>query len=281
MARQTDLLHLDRGQLAARQLGDGTALRQERHTHFHLDGALDGLEARQRHLDVDRRVLQLKRAQHTLARGRRIVVRDDGFAAELGQRDILPAREGVLRVDEHHQIIRPERQRHQAALGRQKGHHAEVQAPLRHLDANLPRGYAPHVDLDVRMLVAESPDQRQQRVHGTLVGADQDPSAAQVAQLAHGGLGLFAEAHQALRVVAQDAAGLGEGALLRGSVEQALAKLLLEAPNGLAHGWLRAVELGGRAREAALGGDGQKDLQFGQFHQVRLSAAVAVRDGGS
>ena len=175
----------------------------------------------------------------------------------------------------------PERQRHQAALGRQEGHHAEVQAALRHLDANLPRGDAAHVDLDLRVLVAESADQRQQRVNGALVGADEDAAAAQIAQLTHGGLGLFAEAHQPLRVVAQDASRFGQGALLRGPIEQALAQLLLEPADGLADGRLRAVELGGRAREAALGGDGEKDLQFGQFHRYasasgRWSAAAAT-----
>ena len=110
-------------------------------------------------------------------------------------------------------------------------------------------------------------------MHGALVGADEHAAAAQVAQLAHGRLGLFGEAHQPLRVVAQHAPGFGQRALLRRSIEQPLAELVLEPPDGLAHGGLGAVQLGGGAREAALGRDGQKDLEFGQFHEVHAAAA--------
>ena len=123
-------------------------------------------------------------------------------------------------------------------------------------------GNAPHVDLNLRMRVAEAVDERQQRVHRAFVRADEHAAAAQVAQLADGLLGFFREAHQPLRVVAQHAAGLGQRALLRRSVEQPLAELVLEPPDGLADGRLGPMQLGRGPRKAALGRDGQKDLQF-------------------
>ena len=120
------------------------------------------------------------------------------------------------------------------------------------------------------MLQPKPADQRQQRVHRALVGANQHPATAQVAQLANSRLRLFTEAHQPLRIIAQDATGLRERALLGRAVEQPLAEFVLEPPDGLTDRRLRPVQLGRRAREAPLRGDGQKHLQFGQIHRGSL-----------
>ena len=128
---------------------------------------------------------------------------------------------------------------------------------------------------------AEAADERQERVHGAFVGSDEHAAAPQVAQLAHGGLGFFAEAHQPLRVVAQHAARLGQRALLRRAVEEPLAELVLEPADGLADRGLGAVELGRRPRKAALGRDRQKHLQFGQFHGVLAPVSGRPSSDGS
>ena len=127
---QAHLRDLHRGELAATELRQRAAPREQCHTHLHLDRALDGFEAGQRHLDVDRRVLLLERAQHAFTRGRRIVVRDDRLAPELGERHFLAAGQRVLWMHEHHQIVGPQVQRQQSALGRLKRHDAEVETPL-------------------------------------------------------------------------------------------------------------------------------------------------------
>ncbi len=152
LARQSDLLHLHRGELTARELGQGAPLREERHTHLHLDRPLDGFKAGERDLDIDRGVLHLERAEDALAGRRRIVVRDHRLAAELGQRHLFPPRQRMLRVDQHDQIVVAQRERHQSAFGRQERDHAEIQTALRHLDANLARGDPAHVDLDLGVL---------------------------------------------------------------------------------------------------------------------------------
>ena len=104
-------------------------------------------------------------------------------------------------------------------------------------------------------------------MHGRLVGADEHAPAPQVAQLAHGRLGLLREAHQPLRRSRSSTRPASVSVpSLADAVEEPLAELVLEAPDGLADGRLGAVELGGGPREAALGGDGQEDLEFGEFH---------------
>ncbi len=47
------------------------------------------------------------------------------------------------------------------------------------------------------------------------VGTDEDAAAAEIAQLTHGGFGLFAQPHQPLGIVAQDTARFGQRPLLR------------------------------------------------------------------
>ena len=78
------------------------------------------------------------------------------------------------------------------------------------------------------------------------VGADEHAPALQIAQVADRRVGLLRQAHQPLRVVEEHAAGLGELAVLRGAVEQALAEVVFEPPDGLADGRLGPVQPGGR-----------------------------------
>ena len=175
----------------------------------------------------------------------------------------------MRRVHEHHQLVLAEHDRAQPRLGRLERQHAEVEAALRDLGADLARRDAAHVDVDQRVRLAEARDQRQHGVHRRLVGADQHAAAAQVAQVLDRGLGLLRQPEQALGVVAQQPAGVGQGGVLGGAVEQALADALLEPADRLADGRLGAVQLHGRPGEAPLGGNLQKP-KFAQFHRLRL-----------
>ena len=93
---------------------------------------------------------------------------------------------------------------------------------------------------------AEVLEQRQHDVDRRFVGADQHAPALQVAQVADRGIRLLRQPHQPLRVVEEHAPGFGQLAVLRRSVEEALAEVVLEALDGLADGGLRAVQPGGR-----------------------------------
>ena len=139
-----------------------------------------------------------------------------------------------------------------------KRQRAEVEAALLHLDGNLAREHAPHVDRDVGVPLAEARDERQQRVDGGFVGADQHAPAPQIAQLAHG------------RLVLEHPPRFGQRPRFRGAIEQLLAQLDLEPADGLADRRLRAVHLRRGARKAALLGHGEKDLQRAQVHGREL-----------
>ena len=160
----------------------------------------------------------------------------------------------------------PRRDGAEAAFRRGKRQDAEVEAALQHLDADLPRGHAADVDLDARELPAEVLEERQQDVDRRFVGADQHAPPLQIAQVADRGIRLLRQPHQPLRVVEEHASGLGELAVLRRPVEQALAEVVLETLDGLADGRLRPVQPGRSPGKASLRGDRQKDLQLSQIH---------------
>ncbi len=144
-------------------------------------------------------------------------------------------------------------------LGRLKREDAEVEAALRDLGADLTRRNAAHVHVHQRVGLSEARDDRQHDVHRRFVGADQDAAAPQVAQVLDRAFGFLGQAEQTLGVVAQQPAGVGQGGVLGGAVEQPLADVLLETADGLADRRLRPVQFHGCPREAAFGGDLQKD----------------------
>ena len=172
----------------------------------------------------------------------------------------------MRRRHQQHELVGADRHFEQPFLGGMKRQRAEIEAALLHFDGNLARRHAADVDGDVGIALAEARDERQQRVDRRLVGADEHAAAPHIAQLAHGRLGLLREPHQPLPVVLQHAAGFGQRPGLRRAIEQLLAELDFEPADRLAHRRLRAVHFRGGAREAALLGDGEKDLQGRQIH---------------
>jgi hypothetical protein len=71
-------------------------------------------------------------------------------------------------------------------------------------------------------------------VHRRFVRRHDDPAPPHLLQLLDGGLGLAGQAEEALGVVLEQPAGLGQGAVAGGAVEQPLAELVLDAADGLA-----------------------------------------------
>ncbi len=164
----------------------------------------------------------------------------------------------MRRIDQQHQLVRAQRHGQQPLVAGIERDDAEVEAALRHFDADLARRHAAHVDENARMLLAELFDQRQQHVDAALVRSDQHAAALQVAQLADRQLRLFRKPLQPLGVVAQHAPGLGQRAVLRRAIEQPLPHFVFETADGLADGGLGAVQLRGGARKAAFRGNGEK-----------------------
>ena len=120
----------------------------------------------------------LEQTQDVLAHVRGIVVRDDGLPRAFRQRDLARVRQRMGRVHEHHQLVLTEHDRTEPRLGRLEGEHAEVEAALCHLGADLSGRDSAHVDVHERMRFAKSLDERQHGVHRGLVGADQHAARA-------------------------------------------------------------------------------------------------------
>ena len=108
-------------------------------------------------------------------------------------------------------------------------------------------------------------------MHRGFVGADEDASAAEIAQVLHGDFRFLGEAKEALGVIAQQASGVGERGVLGRAVEQPLAHAVFQAPDRLADGRLSPVQLHRGPREAAFGRNLKENAQFGQFHCTTFS----------
>src|SRR5688500_19263788 len=104
----------------------------------------------------------------------------------------------MRRMHKHDELVLTEDNRAEARLARLKREHAEIQAPLGDLGADLTRGDAAHIDVYQRMSRTEALDQRQHRVDRSLVAADEDAAPSQVPEVLDGALGLFREAEQTL-----------------------------------------------------------------------------------
>ena len=78
---------------------------------------------------------------------------------------------------------------------------------------------------------------------------------------------LAGQPQQPLRVVLEQAAGLGQRAVAGRPVEQPLPQLILDAPDRLADGRLGPVEPAGRGGETPVGGNGEKRGQIRKLHK--------------
>ncbi len=213
-------------------------------------------------------------AEHALAGGRRVAVRDDRRPAELLERHAALLRERVLRVREDDELVRGEDDRLQALLRGNERHDAEVERRAEDLDPEEARGRALHVELDAGVRVAKARDERNEDLDAGLVRADHDPAALHVLQVLDGPLGLLGHVQDALGVVLQRAPRFREAGLARRAVEEGFAENRLEAAHGLAHRGLRAEEPHGRAGEAALLGDREEDAEGGDIHKICLILAA-------
>ena len=255
--------------MAARDFGQRAAARQQRDADPHLHRALDPVEARQRDLDVDRRPPALVGAQHAIARRRRIVVRDHHLPADFLERDAPLRRPADASAPSSRTMSSPPR----GTVWTPRSAGWNVRTPKSMLRSST----APAIWRDGTRRTStatcgcsagEALDVRQQAVDGRLVGADDDPAARGPAA-APGWPSAASPASPSRRcgVVLEQAAGLGQGAVPRGAVEQPLAQLILDAPDRLADGRLGPVEPPGGRGEAPVRRNRQESGQIRQLHK--------------
>ena len=117
------------------------------------------------------------------------------------------------------------------------------------------------------MGLGEPVEKRQERVHRRLVGADDDAPAADLLQLAHGHFGVRRQAQQPAGILLKQPPRFGQRAVADRTIEEPVAQLFFEPADRLADGGLRAMQLLGGDREAALGRDRHKCAQILQLHR--------------
>ena len=138
------------------------------------------------------------------------------------------------------------------------------------------RRHAAHVDQHLGVGAPEAGDDRQQRMDGGFVGADDDAAAAHLLELADGELGVGGEGQQAAGIVLEEAAGLGQRAVARRAVEQAIPELFFEAFDGLADRRLGPVELLCGLGKTSLGRDGRENGEILQLHGVIITTPYRI-----
>ena len=178
--------------------------------------------------------------------------------AHFFERDPASGRKRVTRRRQQHDVVDAERHGVDAAVGGLKGEHAEIDGSVEERLGDLARGHPTDFDRHARVGTREPFDVRKQRVDGRFVRAHDHPSPADLLELPDRQLGLACQPQQALRIVLEQASGLGQGPVPRGPVEEPFAKLILDPPNGLADSRLGPVEPPGGRRKAAIGGNGEE-----------------------
>ena len=108
------------------------------------------------------------------------------------------------------------------------------------------------------------------------VGADDDAAAAHLLELADGELGVGGEGQQAAGIVLEEAAGLGQRAVARRAVEQAIPELFFEAFDGLADRRLGPVELLCGLGKTSLGRDGRENGEILQLHGAIITTPYRI-----
>ena len=118
----------------------------------------------------------------------------------------------------------------------------------------------------MRVLAAVLVEEGEEVEAGVLVGGEVEASAVELAELLERAGGVVTEVEELDGVVAEDFAGVGEGAVAGRALEEDFAELALELGDGLRDGGLGAVQAGGGAGKAALFGDGEEGFELEEVH---------------
>ena len=246
------LAHGERGELAPGDLGLRRAPGHERDADAVGHESLDGLQGRKLHDDVEPGPVPREGADRAVAVRGPDVVGEEGLGAELPDGHLRAPRQPVPPGDEERQPVGREGDDGEAGIGGAIGEDADLRVAAHHLLGDPARERATHLDADEREAPVVLGEDRQDVGDGVLVRRDGDLALAEVAELPDGRLGVPAQVEHLVREASDDLAGRGQRAVLRRSVHERRADLLLEPAHRLAHRRLGAVEAGRRAGEPVL-----------------------------
>ena len=119
-----------------------------------------------------------------------------------------------------------------------------------------------HANLNAGVSLPEAGKRWQERVNGAFVHAQRQLTALQTLEFGEPFLDLVAQVQQPLRILLEQCSRIGETHGPGAANEQRLAQGIFQLADAEADRRLGPVEAFGRAREAALLGNHQKNLQF-------------------
>jgi hypothetical protein len=148
----------------------------------------------------------------------------------------------------------------QLRVARNEADGAEIEAIVQDFVRNVAGKHAVNADLDAGVQFAEFGEGREKSVDGALVDAERKFAALEAFEFGETFLDFVAEVDEALGVIAEKGAGIGQTDWAGAANEKRLAERILKLANGQTDCRLGAIEALCSAREAALLGDGEKNL---------------------
>jgi hypothetical protein len=240
--------------------------RNDGHAHAHLDEAFDAFDGGHFNGHIERGAIAGKQLDHAAAKRRFNDVSDEDFVVELRDVDLALSGEGVLGRHDERKFVFEDFGGLELRVARHEGDRAEVQAIVEDFVRDIAREHAMHADEHAGVLLAKGAESRKQGMNRAFVDAEGEFAAGEAAKLIKPFFDFVAEIDEALGVIAKEVARVGEAHRARAADEERLSETLLEFADGEADGRLCAVKAFGGAREAALAGDGQENLQFTEVH---------------
>ncbi len=266
LALDSQLRHVYLYEIASRELFANSEAGDKSDSVAHGDEALDGFEAGQFHIDVERSlVLREERDDAAPERGDDIVG-DEIFGAEIAECDFLLAREGVPRIHDEDDGVCVDADRFELRIFRREGYDSELDIAAEDMLGDFAGEGALYQDRDMRALAAKAVEHGQQIEAGVFVGGEVEVSTLEGSQLFESRGGFAAQLDEALGIFAQQFAGSGERAFARGALEKRLADFLFEATDGVTDRRLGTVKARRGTRKAALFNDGEEGFELRKVH---------------
>ena len=188
------------------------------------------------------------------------------LGAEVAYVHLRGARQRMRRWNHKCQLVAVHHNGAELRIVGAKRQHSHLHGVLQHLLGDIAGQGTLHGDPDHGMYPAELVQHRQEIQAGVLVGGDAQLALLQLPQLDERSPGLSAQVEQLLGVFLEHAAGIGEGAVARRTIEQQLAQFGLQLAHELADGRLSSAQALRGPGKALFLNDGQKGFQLCKVH---------------
>jgi hypothetical protein len=275
IAGHVQLANLDLDQQALFDLPAHAHARHDRHADIHLHEALDAFDGGELDAHVQRDVMLGEELNDALAKRRFHDVGNKAFLTQFGELGAAALREAMFGRNDQGKLIAKDFYRGELRLLGDERRDAEIQAIVQQFRGDIAGKRAAHGQMDLRIKPAIAGQDGQQRVDGAFVDAKGKFAATTGAEVVDGAADFIAQVQNTFGITDQEPAGVGKLAGAGAAGEEGFADFVFQLADGDADGGLGTVELLGGAGEAALAGDGEEDVEFGEVHNQRRSPGRA------